>query len=157
MNQNKGRTCAEVVALCRQKWYDQVPNAEGILQDPIHPKVWIKHCPGEMNEKLKEYAELNDRGKGVSVLLATIVDMQGLPSGVGLDVWKRKAGMMRGVRFDENDLELDGDVYYASDPDNDIDEDDEREEVPMDVDSAFLLNKFFSYINVVHHRHHLNE
>jgi hypothetical protein len=38
-NQKEGRSCAEVVALCRRKWYDRVPDAEGKLQDPIHPSV----------------------------------------------------------------------------------------------------------------------
>jgi hypothetical protein len=131
-NQGEGRSCAQVLALCRQKWYDKVEDAEGKMKDPIHPSVWIKHCHGEMNKKIEEYAQLNVKGNGVSLLRGTIDKMTGVPSATELLEWKRRAGMMRGVRPDENDLELNGDENYA--PDYDGEEMDVGDDNSVDSD-----------------------
>jgi hypothetical protein len=79
-----------------------------------------------MNKKIEEYAELNRKEEGVSTLRGTIDVMTGIPSDTELLVWKRNADMMRGVRCDENDIELNGDDNYASDHDGeemDVDDD----------------------------------
>jgi hypothetical protein len=133
-NQKQGRTAAEVVALVLQKWYDPVPNAEGVMQDPIHPKVWIDHCHNAMNDKIEEYAKLNEEEGGMSVLRGTIHNLENKPSPQELVLWREEAGMKRGIQPDENDLELDGDVNYMQDDDNDVDVGVEGDAIDSDDD-----------------------
>ena len=120
-NQKMGRSCAEVVALLREKWFMKILNAEEVLQDPVHPNVWINHCHNVINDKIEEYAKLNAEDAGVSLLRGTIFNLSGLPSSSELIEWKEKAGMGKAIMPDENDMELDGDVNYIPDIDDDVD------------------------------------
>jgi hypothetical protein len=50
VDQNDGRTCAEVVKILRQKWFATRVDSDGKEKRPLVPKVWLDHAIHNINE-----------------------------------------------------------------------------------------------------------